>query len=117
MVEQGGDDIEDGLDAVFHALADRTRRSLLRRLAADPGVSVSELAEPYDMSLNAVSKHLKVLERAGLLNRTREGRVHRCSANLIPVMGAVKALVAYERFWSARFDDLERYLEEKDDNE
>jgi DNA-binding transcriptional ArsR family regulator len=114
MVDQPQPDAEDRLDVVFHALADRTRRSLLRRLAAEPGCSVTELAEPFDMSLNAVSKHLKVLERAGLLERSRDGRVHRCSANLVPVMEATKTLVAYEAFWNARFDDLEAYLAEKD---
>jgi DNA-binding transcriptional ArsR family regulator len=99
------------LDHVFHALADATRRDMLRRLAAREH-SVSELAEPFDMSLAAASKHIRTLEEAGLLRRTVEGRTHRCRIEPGPLQGIGRWLRHYERFWNQRLDALERALEE-----
>ena len=103
------------LDAVFGALADSSRRAILARLAEGPA-TVGELAEPLPMSLPAVSKHLKVMERAGLLTRNKEGRSH--WLRLTPrVMDEAEEWMARTRaFWEARLDKLEKYLEgEKED--
>jgi DNA-binding transcriptional ArsR family regulator len=101
MVEQ--------LDRVFSALSDPTRRAMLRRLAG--GVrTVGELAEPFDMSFAAAAKHVKVLEDAGLLSRTIEGRSHRCRIEAGPLAEADRWLAYYERFWALRLDDLETAL-------
>ena len=103
------------LDAIFGALADPSRRAILARLAQGPA-SVGELAEPLPMSLPAVSKHLKVMERAGLLTRNKEGRIH--WLRLTPrVMDEAEEWMARTRaFWEARLDQLEKYLkEEKED--
>jgi DNA-binding transcriptional ArsR family regulator len=99
----------DRLDAVFHALADPTRRAMLRALAAEEH-SVGELAAPFRMSLAAASKHIKALERAGLVERTVLGRTHRC--RLAPdALAAAHAWIGfYQRFWSERLDALERAL-------
>ena len=98
-----------GLDRVFGALSDPTRRSMLRRLAGGER-TVSELAEPFAMSFAAAAKHVKVLEQAGLLSRTIEGRSHRCRIEAGPLAAADRWLAYYERFWSVRLDDLERAL-------
>jgi DNA-binding transcriptional ArsR family regulator len=97
------------LDAVFHALADPTRREILRRLARHDR-TVGELAAPFDMSLAAVSKHIGVLERARLLRRSRDGRVHRCRLEVAPLRDAARVLTALGAFWEARLDALERHL-------
>ena len=86
------------LDATFHALADPTRRAILARVAGG-GCNVSELAEPFDMSLAAVSKHLKVLERAGLLTRSRKGRVHNLQLEAAPLKEAAMWISFYQKFW------------------
>ena len=99
------------LDRVFHALSDATRRDMLRRLAGGEH-SVSELAEPFHMSLAAASKHIRTLEGAGLIHRTVEGRTHRCRIEAGPLAGIGRWLRRYERFWTARLDDLERALKE-----
>jgi len=99
------------LDNVFHALSDATRRDMLRRLAAREH-TVSELAEPFHMSLAAASKHIRTLEDAGLIHRTVEGRTHRCRIEAGPLHGIGRWLRRYERFWTARLDDLERALKE-----
>ncbi len=98
------------LDAVFGALADPTRRSIIAHLARGPA-TVGDLAAPLPMSPPAVSKHLKVLERAGLLMRDREGRVHHC--RLKPGrMGQAEDWIQRTRaFWEGRFENLDRYLE------
>ena len=111
MVEH---DPEEELDRLFHALSDRTRRAILGRLTVEPECRVTDLAAPFDMSLNAVSKHLKVLERAGLLKRTRDGRVHRCSADFSRLVRVAEKIRFYQDFWSGRFDDLAAYLESAD---
>jgi DNA-binding transcriptional ArsR family regulator len=97
------------LDAVFAALSDATRRAILTRLAAgDAGVT--ELAEPFDMSLPAISKHLRVLEDAGLITREKEGRINRCRLEPAPMRAAAEWLAAYRRFWERQLDALDRYL-------
>lgn len=100
------------LDAVFAALADRTRRRLLSRLARGPA-SVGELAEPFAMSLPAVSKHLVVLERAGLLKRERDGRVHRCRLEALPLEAAGEFIARYRGFWEGQLEQLARFVEEE----
>ena len=97
------------LDRVFRALADPTRRAMLRRLA-DGERSVGELAEPFDMSFAAAAKHVKVLEEAGLLHRTVEGRTHRCRLEAGPLAEADRWIAYYQRFWTGRLDDLETAL-------
>lgn len=99
----------DGLDRVFHALADPTRRAMLRRLA-NGEYSVGELAEPFDMSFAAAAKHVKVLEGAGLLRRTIEGRTHRCRIEAGPLAEADRWIAYYQRFWTNRLDALETAL-------
>jgi DNA-binding transcriptional ArsR family regulator len=104
------------LDATFGALADPTRRAILARLAETPGASVSELAAPFDVSLPAISRHLRVLEDAGLLARRREGRVHHCRVLAEPMRSASEWISRYEKFWEGRLDALARYLEETADD-
>lgn len=106
MVEQS-----HALDSVFRALADPTRRAMVGRLARSPR-TVTELAEPFEMSLAAVSKHLKVLEGAGLVTRSIEGRTHTCSLDPRPLTDAREWLQYYEQFWNDRLDALERALTE-----
>ena len=101
----------DPLSMTFQALADPTRRAILARLALGKA-SVGELAAPFDMSLPAVSKHLKVLEGAGLLARTRDGRVLRCQLEPGPMRAADDWIAEYRRFWEAQLGSLERYLEQ-----
>jgi DNA-binding transcriptional ArsR family regulator len=102
---------EDRLDAVFHALGDRTRRALLARLTRTPAM-ITELARPFAMSLPAVSRHVRVLEQAGLIVRTVDGRVHRCELNGAPLRSVAAWLRHYRRFWEGNLDSLARYVEE-----
>jgi DNA-binding transcriptional ArsR family regulator len=97
------------LDAVFHALADPTRRAMLQRLSDAP-LSVGELAAPHAMSLAAASKHIKTLERAGLVRRQVTGRTHLCRLAAQPLAGAHGWLGFYERFWADQFDALDGLL-------
>jgi DNA-binding transcriptional ArsR family regulator len=97
------------MDAVFHALAHSARRDLLGRLAQGEH-SVGELASPFDMSLAAVSKHIRVLEEAGLVQRTVEGRRHVCRLAPRPLAEASEWLRFYERFWTERLEGLEAML-------
>jgi DNA-binding transcriptional ArsR family regulator len=101
------------LDAVFHALGDATRRRMLRSLA-DGERSVGELAAPFAMSLAAASKHVKALERAGLVKRRVMGRTHVCRLEALPLEGARDWISFYERFWSGRLDILEGLLRQED---
>jgi DNA-binding transcriptional ArsR family regulator len=101
------------LDTVFHALGDATRRAMLRQLAKAEH-TVSELAEPYEMSLAAASKHIKVLESAGLIRREVKGRTHLCRLEPWPLANAHEWLGYYERFWTTRLDILDRLLREED---
>jgi DNA-binding transcriptional ArsR family regulator len=104
------------LDSTFAALSDATRRGILARLAAGE-FSVSELAKPYDMSLPAVSKHLRVLESAGLLRRRKDGRVQRCNLVAGPMKSAAEWIEHYRRFWEAQLDSLARFLEDSSNKE
>lgn len=101
------------LDAVFHALGDATRRRMLRDLAGGER-TVSELAQPFAMSLAGASKHIKALEQAGLVRREVRGRTHLCRLDASPLARAHEWLAFYERFWSERLDVLERLLREDD---
>lgn len=101
------------MDAVFHALGDATRRHMLRDLA-DGEKTVSQLAEPFAMSLAAASKHIKALENAGLIRREVRGRTHLCRLAPGPLASAHQWLSFYERFWTGRLDVLERLLREED---
>lgn len=101
------------LDDVFHALSDRTRREMLRSLAGGER-SVGALAAPFDMSLAAASKHIRVLERAGLVQRTVHGRTHLCRLDAQPMHAGLEWLRHYERFWPQRLDALEAALREQE---
>jgi DNA-binding transcriptional ArsR family regulator len=103
------------LDAVFHALADPTRRGMLRSLAGGE-LSIGELAEPLRMSFAGASKHVKYLERAGLVRRTVQGRQHFCRLEADRLADADEWLRFYERFWSGRLDALERELRKPERN-
>jgi DNA-binding transcriptional ArsR family regulator len=97
------------LDATFAALSDPTRRAILARLATGEA-NVTELAKPFDMSQPAISKHLKVLERAGLIERGREAQMRPARLNPAALKGAAEWIEEYRRFWEASFDRLEEYL-------
>jgi DNA-binding transcriptional ArsR family regulator len=99
------------LDRIFHALADATRRDILRRLAS-ASHAIGELAPAYDMSLPAVSKHVRVLEGAGLVETTKEGRVNRCEMRIDPLEAASEQIEFYRRFWSAQLEGLSRYVQQ-----
>jgi DNA-binding transcriptional ArsR family regulator len=99
------------LDRTFSALADPTRRAILARLAAGEA-SVTELAEPFDMSLPAISKHLKVLERAGLIARSRERQWRPARLEAGPLKEVAEWTERYRRFWEESYDRLDEYLEE-----
>ena len=100
----------DTLDSTFAALADPTRRAILARLASGGEASVKELAEPFEMTLPAVSKHLKVLERAGLVSRGRVAQSRPCRLRAAPLREAAGWVVQYRRFWEGSFDRLDDYL-------
>ena len=101
----------DRLSATFAALADPTRRAILARLASGE-TSVLELAEPFDISLPAVSKHLKVLERAGLIERGREAQWRPCRLQATPLKGVADWVEVYRRHWEESLDKLSSYLQE-----
>jgi DNA-binding transcriptional ArsR family regulator len=101
----------DPLTATFAALADPTRRAILARLASGE-TSVTELAAPFDMSMPAISKHLKVLERAGLIARGREAQWRPCRLEASPLRGVAEWTEHYRRFWEQSFDRLDDYLRE-----
>jgi DNA-binding transcriptional ArsR family regulator len=100
----------DQLSSTFAALADPTRRAILARLASGE-CSVTELAEPFDMSMPAVSKHLRVLERAGLIARGREAQWRPCRLEAGPLKDVADWTERYRQHWEARFDRLENYLQ------
>lgn len=101
------------MDAVFHALADATRRHMLRDLAGGER-TVGQLAAPFAISLAAASKHIKALERAGLIRREVRGRIHLCRLDPGPLADAHAWLGFYERFWTDRLDALDRLLRAED---
>ncbi len=102
--------MQDALSATFAALADPTRRAILARLSQGEA-TVNELAAPFDISLPGVSKHLKVLEKAGLIARTREAQWRPCRLAAGPLKDVDAWLAEYRRFWDDRFDRLDAYLE------
>ena len=104
---------DEHLNLVFSALSDPTRRSILERLSRGEA-SVGELAEPFDMSLPAISKHLGVLEHAGLLSRERDGQFFRCMLHAESMRKAAMWMERYRQFWSQQFDALETYLSQED---
>jgi DNA-binding transcriptional ArsR family regulator len=100
------------LDATFGALSDPTRRSLLASLSLGEA-TVSQLAQPYEISLAAVSKHIQILERAGLVHRRRVGRTHYISLEASPMIGAFGWLAAYQDFWDESLDSLVGLIEKR----
>jgi DNA-binding transcriptional ArsR family regulator len=106
----------DRLDAAFSALADPTRRAILARLALGE-TTVNELAEPFDMSLPNISKHLKVLEHAGLISRSRDAQRRPCKIEPEPLKEVSAWVEAYRKLWEERFDRLDDYLKQLQDKE
>jgi DNA-binding transcriptional ArsR family regulator len=106
---------DDRLDAIFAALADRTRRGILDSLANGGDRAVSELAAPHDMSLPGFLKHLRVLEHAGLVARSKEGRVVSCELSAQPMQAADAWMSRYEKFWTEKLDSLARYLYQQEE--
>ncbi len=100
---------EEALDRVFFALSDPVRRSILRRLDEGPAL-VSELAAPFDMSLQAVSRHIQVLVRAGLVAQERTGRIARCNLDAAPLYDAAVWLNRYTKYWQQSFDELAAFV-------
>jgi DNA-binding transcriptional ArsR family regulator len=100
------------LDRTFAALADPTRRAIVARLSEQNGLTVSEIAQPFAVSLPAVMKHLDVLSDAGLVARTKTGRSVTCRLTMAPMEEAMRWLQHYQRFWSERLDRLAAFLEE-----
>jgi DNA-binding transcriptional ArsR family regulator len=107
---------DDQLSSTFAALADPTRRAILARLAGGEA-AVTELAEPFDMSLPAVSKHLKVLERAGLIARSRDAQWRPCHLEPAPLKEVADWIGHYRKFWEESFDRLDEYLRELEKKE
>ncbi len=101
------------LDAIFHALSDATRRAMLRQLGQGEA-TVGDLAAPYPMSLAAASKHIRVLEDAGLIRRTIRGRSHLCRLEAMPMHAGQEWIRHFEHFWTERLDALEAILNEED---
>jgi DNA-binding transcriptional ArsR family regulator len=106
----------DTLSATFAALSDPTRRTILARLALGEA-TVKELAEPFAMSLPAISKHLKVLERAGLITQGRKAQWRPCQIEVAPLKEAADYINVYRQLWEARFDRLDDYLNNPDEGE
>ena len=104
---------EAQLDLVFRALGDRTRRTLLAHLARRPAM-ITELAKPFGMSFPAVSRHIRVLERAKLVQRTIEGRVHRCSLRAEPLKEVQMWIAHYQEFWTGTLESLARHVQDQD---
>lgn len=102
---------ERHLDRVFGALADPTRRAILARLADEGEATVGELAQPFAISRPAISKHLRVLERAGLVDRTRRGRVSRCELDAVPMADAAAWVERYRTFWESSLASFAHYVE------
>ncbi|KIQ16770.1 ArsR family transcriptional regulator [Variovorax paradoxus] len=101
---------------MFSALSDQTRRTVLQTLG-ERSLSITELAEPHGMSLTGFMKHLRVLENAGLISRTKEGRIVRCELSPRPMKEAAAWLARYEKFWTGRLDALARFLYHQEETE
>src|SRR5260221_7310329 len=106
---------DEQLDTLFAALADSTRRGILESLASGADLAVTELAGPHDMSLPGFMKHLRVLEDAGLVTRTKEGRVVSCNLSAKPMKDASVWMSRYEKFWTEKLDSLARYLYQQEE--
>jgi DNA-binding transcriptional ArsR family regulator len=104
------------LDEVFSALSDPTRRTILERLRQGQA-SITEIAEPFEISLPAISKHLKVLEKAGLISNVKEGRTHYLHLNPQPMKAALEWLEFYRQMWEEQLDSLADFLEETEPHE
>jgi DNA-binding transcriptional ArsR family regulator len=104
--------LSSDIDMLFYALSDPTRRQILQKLNSGTQ-TVGALAEPFNMSLAAISKHIKVLEKAKLLNRKKTGRIHECTMNFDALKTAEEAIQFYTQFWNQRLDDLAKHLESK----
>ena len=102
------------LDRIFHALSDSTRRTILGMLA-QKSLAVGDIASHFSISLNGISKHLKVLETAGLLIRKKAGRTHYCKSNPTPLQGAHNFIEFYQQFWGAQLDSLEEFFIKNED--
>jgi|SRR5689334_210187 len=103
----------DRLDTALSALSHSSRRAILARLSSEGPARVTEIAEPFDMSLNAVSKHLKVLEHAGLIRRTKVGRDHIIAFDPTPLRDIARWIHPYEKLWTNQLDRLEEYFKNK----
>jgi len=110
-----GASADDRLDAIFHALGSRTRRALLARLAKRSAM-ITELADPFAMSLPAVSRHIRVLEGAGLVTRSVDGRMHYCSLDPRPFKTIEGWLLHYRKFWEENLAALAHYVESGEDS-
>ncbi len=99
-----------GIDRIFSALGDPTRRAIVQRLAMGEA-TVTEIAQPFPMSLPAISKHIRILEDAGLLVRLKEGRIHRCQLSVEPLREANQWIEQYTVFWNTQLDSLGQYLQ------
>ena len=110
------DALEEQLDRLFLALGDRTRRQMLRMLTKETR-TVSELGEPFGITKQAVSKHLKVLEDAGLIKKEKDGRIQHCTFNPVAMERIERIVNQYKKFWSHQFDALEKYLDETNKKE
>ncbi len=106
-----GDGREEALDRAFFALSDPIRRAILDELDKGPKL-VSELAEPFDVSLQAVSRHIQVLVRAGLVRQERTGRISRCSLDVGPMLAAAVWINRYTKYWEAQFETLAALLQD-----
>jgi DNA-binding transcriptional ArsR family regulator len=104
---------DDELDLIFHALSDRTRRRVLRSLSQRPAM-ITEIAAPFDLTLPAVSKHIRVLEKAKLVERTIDGRVHRCALTAAPLQHVEQWLSDQRTFWEENLDSLARFVEREE---
>lgn len=104
------------LDLTFRALSDSTRRAIINRLTLGDAL-VTELAEPFDMSLPAVSKHLGILEKAGLIRREKDGRIRRCHLRAKPLKQAADWIGFYQQFWQSSLHELENYLQQQKNNQ
>jgi DNA-binding transcriptional ArsR family regulator len=104
------------LDQTFAALADPTRRAILSRLARGES-TVGDLARPFEISRPAISKHLRVLERAGLVRRSRDGRLSRCGLDASPMREAAEWVDKYRKFWESQLDALAHFLEQNEEEE
>lgn len=113
--EHGNGPASAQLDATFGALADPTRRAILAQLALGTA-TVGELAAPFDVSRPAISKHLRVLERAGLVNRAKDGRLSRCGLDASPMKRAAEWVGLYRGFWETQLEALSRYFDDDPDN-